>query len=661
MTGFSTFGLSEAMLNKLTTIGFETATPIQAKSIPVAMEGKDILGTAQTGTGKTGAFGLPLVNHILTKPHSLALVMTPTRELAVQVMTQIKAFLPEGSGVKTALLIGGEAMFKQLNQLQQKPRIIIGTPGRINDHLERDTLRLSKADFLVLDEADRMLDMGFGVQLEAISQYLPEVRQTLMFSATVPPNIMKLAKNYLNEPVRIETEASNVAAPKIKQELVHVNDDSKHDELVKLLDARSGQIIVFVKTKHGADRLARRLVRENHSADAIHGDLRQGQRDRVIRTFRKNEVRILVATDVAARGLDIPMLETVINYDLPQCPEDYVHRIGRTGRNGQEGEAICLISGQDRSKWAAIDRLLNPGKAKAEGGYERPGAKRGSGGRSFGGGAKRSFGGSRDGGSRDGGRNYGPKSSFGERKFGGGDKFAAGGDKPSWKSSFKEKAPSFDREDRPQYSESANRKPWSPEGPSQDRSFSDRSERGSDRPARSFGDRNDRPQRSFGGDRSDAPKRAWIPEAEFRKQRGEGSDRPQRSFGDRNERGSDRPARSFGDRNDRPQRSFGDRPARSEGDRSDAPKRAWVPEAEFRKQRGEGSGKPSFGGKKEWSKDAPKKSWGDRDGNKKSFGDKPAFKKEGGFGGAKKSFGSKPFGAKSDGGNGAPRRSRPAA
>lgn len=641
MTGFSTFGLNEAMLNKLQTIGFETATPIQQKSIPVAMEGKDILGTAQTGTGKTAAFGLPLVHHLLTKPHSLALVMAPTRELAVQVMTQIKSFLPEGCGIKTALLIGGEAMFKQLNQLQQKPRIIIGTPGRINDHLERDTLRLSKADFLVLDEADRMLDMGFGVQLEAIAQFLPEVRQTLMFSATVPPNIMKLAKNYLKDPVRIETEVANVGAPKIKQELVHVNDDSKHDELVKLLDARSGQIIVFVKTKHGADRLARRLVRENHSADAIHGDLRQGQRDRVIRQFRKNETRILVATDVAARGLDIPMLETVINFDLPQCPEDYIHRIGRTGRNGQEGEAICLISGQDRSKWAAIDRLMNPGKAgaKSEGGYERPGAKR-SGGRSFGGGAKRGFGGKSEG--RSEGRNYGPKASFGERKFGGA---KAGGDKPSWKSSFKEKAPegrsfgdrserSFERDDRAQGSSS---KPWAPTAAY---------------------DNNDRPQRSFGGDRSDAPKRAWVPEAEFRKQR-EGGDRPQRSFGDR--------------------------PQRSEG----SSERKWIPEAEFRKQRGEGSSKPSFGGKKEWSKDAPrksfgdrdgnkksfgdkpfkkewskdapKKSWGDKDGNKKSFGDKPAFKKEGGFGGAKKSFGSKPFGSKAGGGNSAPRRARPAA
>ena len=621
MTGFSTFGLNEAMLTKLQTIGFETATPIQAKSIPVAMEGKDILGTAQTGTGKTGAFGLPLVHHLLTKPHSLALVMTPTRELAVQVMTQIKAFLPDGSGIKAALLIGGEAMFKQLNQLQQKPRIIIGTPGRINDHLERDTLRLSKADFLVLDEADRMLDMGFGVQLEAIAEYLPEVRQTLMFSATVPPNIMKLAKNYLKDPVRIETEVANVGAPKIKQELVHVNDDSKHDELIKLLDARSGQIIVFVKTKHGADRLARRLIRENHSADAIHGDLRQGQRDRVIRQFRKNETRILVATDVAARGLDIPMLETVINFDLPQCPEDYIHRIGRTGRNGQEGEAICLISGQDKAKWAAIDRLMNPNKTreKSEGGYERVGGKRGS---SFGG-AKRGGGFGAKSGGRSEGRNYGPKSSFGERKFGA----KAGGDKPSWKSSFKEKAPS-----------------------SEGRSFGDR---GFDRPARF--ERDDRAEGSA--------RKPWAPVAAY-----DNESRPERQ-----------------ERSDRPQRSFGDRPQRSEGERSE---RKWIPEAEFRKQRGEGSGKPSFGGKKEWSKDAPRKSFsrdgdkpfkkewskdapkkefsrgGDKDGNRKSFGDKPAFgsgKKEGGFGGAKKFGGSKPFSSRDGGGNSSPRRSRPAA
>lgn len=619
MTGFSTFGLSEAMLKKLETINFTTPTPIQEQSIPAAMEGKDILGTAQTGTGKTAAFGLPLVHHLLNKPHSMALVMTPTRELAVQVMTQIKSFLPDGSGIKTALLIGGEAMFKQLNQLQSKPRIIIGTPGRINDHLERDTLRLSKTDFLVLDEADRMLDMGFGVQLEAIAEYLPETRQTLMFSATVPANIMKLAKNYLKDPVRVETAAPHLAAPKIKQELIHVNDDTKHDELIKLLDARSGQIIVFVKTKHGADRLARRLTRENHSADTIHGDLRQGQRDRVIRGFRKNDTRILVATDVAARGLDIPMLETVINYDLPQCPEDYIHRIGRTGRNGQEGEAICLISGADKAKWAAIDRLMNPGKAKAEGGFERSG---GRGGNSRGG-PKRSFGGN-----GGGGRNYGPKASFGERKF---------GEKPSWKSSFKKDERSDrpsrdfgDRNDRParferdDRAEGSGRKPWSPEGAynnenrSEGRSFSG----GRSSEGRSFGDRSER---------SSAPRKEWIPEAEFRKQR-DGGNAGKPAF--KKEWSKDAP------RGESRGESRGE--ARRDGHRSDAPRGHDAPRKEW--------GAKDGAAKKPFSRDGEKPAFKKSEG-KKDFG----FKKEGGF---KKSSGSKPFASKSNGGNSAPRRPR---
>lgn len=563
MTGFSTFGLSAAVQAQLLNINFTTPTPIQEKAIPHALDGRDILGTAQTGTGKTAAFGLPLVHHLLSKPHSMALVMTPTRELAMQVMTQIKSFLPKDSGIKSALLIGGEAMFKQLNQLQQKPRIIIGTPGRINDHLERDTLRLSKTDFLVLDEADRMLDMGFGVQLEEIAKYLPEQRQTLMFSATVPPNIMRLAQNYLKDPVRVETETANHAAPKIRQELVHVNDDSKHDELVKLLDARSGQIIVFVKTKHGADRLARKLERDNHSATAIHGDLRQGQRDRVIKNFRKNEVRILVATDVAARGLDIPMLETVINFDLPQCPEDYIHRIGRTGRNGQEGEAICLISPSDRSKWSAIDRLMNPGKAreKSEGGYERP--KNGRGGSSSSRGGPRKFGG----GNRDGGsRNYGPKQSFGERKFG--DR-KEGGDKPSWKSSFKEKSPS-----------------------SEGRSF-DRD----DRPKRSFGNRPARAE----GDRSSSPRKEWLPEAEFRKQREAGN--------------AGKPA--F--------KSAGKFAGKKEG----GFKKEWsndAPKKEFKKFGGNKDGAPA----KSFARDGAKKSFGDKPAFKKEGGFKSGGFKAGG-------------------------------
>lgn len=560
MTGFSTFGLSEAVLNKLNSINFTTPTPIQEQAIPLAMLGRDILGTAQTGTGKTAAFGLPLVHHLLNNPHSCALIMTPTRELAVQVMTQIKSFLPDNN-VKIALLIGGEPMMKQLTQLKGRPRIIVGTPGRINDHLERDTLQLKKTDFLVLDEADRMLDMGFDVQLEAIAKYLPEKRQTLMFSATVPPNIMKLAKNYLTDPARVESGSPHLAAPKIKQELIHVNDDAKHDELVKLLDARSGQVIVFVKTKHGADRLARRLHRENHSADAIHGDLRQGQRDRVIRTFRKNEVRILVATDVAARGLDIPMLETVINYDLPQNPEDYIHRIGRTGRNGQEGEAICLISGGDRSKWSAIDRLMNPGKARdkserSEGGRgngNRGPKKFGSGGKSFG---TKSF----------GSKGFGPKK-FGEKKFGE-QKFA---DKPVRK--FEE------RSERPQRAE------WAPE--KADRQ--DRPQR-TERPAT----RSDRPARPEGAERSERPARrdGGAPSFGFKKPSGE------KKFGAPS---GDRPAKKWSSDKPAAKKEGGDWKgsfAKKDGPREGSPRQGGERrEGGYKKSGGFNQGGPRTGGK----------------------------------------------------------------
>ncbi len=497
MTGFSDFGLHQAILGKLSTIDFTTPTPIQKSSIPLALEGKDILGTAQTGTGKTAAFGLPLIHHLINHTYSSALVMAPTRELAMQVMVQLKSFIPEGHSIRSALLIGGEPMFKQLKQLQTHPRLIVGTPGRINDHLERDTLRLSKTDFLVLDEADRMLDMGFGVQLEAIAAYLPEKRQTLMFSATVPPNIMRLAGKYLTDPSRVETHQPHMAAPKIKQELIHVNDDGKHDQLVQLLDARSGQIIVFVKTKHGADRLARRLEHDNHSAEAIHGDLRQAQRDRVLKKFRKNDTRILVATDVAARGLDIPLLETVINYDLPQCPEDYIHRIGRTGRNGAEGEAICLISGQDRIKWAAIDRLMNPEKHHNKGGQSH-GQSHGQGNRGNGQGR---------------GGNRGPRS---------GSAYANGGSssgKPaSWKDSWKSK------KSAPANSYSSSSRFDKPYGKNFDRKSED-GHSNQDGHFKKF-DRSDRPQRF---ERSDRPERSERSER-FQERRND--DRPRKFDGD---------------------------------------------------------------------------------------------------------------------------------
>ncbi len=360
MQHFAELGLRPELLTALKALKFTTPTPIQAAAIPAALEGHDIMGTAQTGTGKTAAFGIPLITRLLNHPHDTALVMTPTRELATQVLDMMQKLLGNQSKISTALLIGGASMGTQLEQLRRSPRLIVGTPGRINDHLARRSVKLGSTRFLVLDETDRMLDMGFGVQIDKILAHIPKDRQTLLFSATLPANILKLSGKYLRSPLRIATGETNAPAARVKQENIKVSDSEKYTQLLAQLDQRQGSIIVFVKTKHGAEKMAKKLKALKHSADTIHGDLRQNQRDRVIRSFRNYQTRILVATDIAARGLDIPHIEHVINYDLPQAPEDYIHRIGRTARNGAEGEAVNLITPQDQKKWHAIDVLLNP-------------------------------------------------------------------------------------------------------------------------------------------------------------------------------------------------------------------------------------------------------------------------------------------------------------
>jgi superfamily II DNA/RNA helicase len=360
MENFEALGLHPALMTALERINFNTPTPIQAQAIPHAMLGKDILGSAQTGTGKTGAFGIPLISKLLASPRGSALVMTPTRELAVQVLDMLEKLLSTSPSIRTALLIGGESMPKQFAQLKARPRLIVGTPGRINDHLARGTLMLHDANFLVLDETDRMLDMGFGVQIEKILTYLPKVRQTLLFSATLPDNIVKLSGKYLTDPIRVSVGSTTTPIAKIQTEIVHLNEAEKYDRLLLELQQREGSIIVFIKTKWGAEKMATKLCKLGHKADAIHGDLRQNQRDAAINAYRNKQFRILVATDIAARGLDIPHIEHVINYDLPQCAEDYIHRIGRTARAGAEGAAVNLITPQDGLKWKAICRLLDP-------------------------------------------------------------------------------------------------------------------------------------------------------------------------------------------------------------------------------------------------------------------------------------------------------------
>jgi superfamily II DNA/RNA helicase len=262
-------------------------------------------------------------------------------------------------------------------QLKSRPKVVIGTPGRIIDHLERGTLRVDNLECLVLDETDRMFDMGFGIQLDHIISKLPTKRQTMMFSATIPTAIEKLAGKYLNEPKRVAVGSATLPIPKIKQEIVNISEKDKYKRLLQEIEQRDGTIIVFVKTKMNADRLAEALRKEDHSASAIHGDLRQHQREKVIRSFRLGKCRVMVATDIAARGLDIPHLMHVINYDVPPCPEDYIHRIGRTGRAGAEGFALCFVTSQDAKKWNAIERYMNP-KAH-EGSNRNTGSASGSG------------------------------------------------------------------------------------------------------------------------------------------------------------------------------------------------------------------------------------------------------------------------------------------
>lgn len=377
MDNFEGLGLHPSLARSLANMKYSTPTPIQAQAIPFALLGRDIMGSAQTGTGKTAAFAIPLVQKLLSDPQGSALVLTPTRELGKQIMDVMHQLLGHKSPIKTAFIIGGESMGKQFSQLRQRPRLIVGTPGRINDHLERGTLVLSETNFLVLDETDRMLDMGFSVQLERIFKFLPKQRQTLMFSATLPKNIIKMAEQYLDNPERVAVGSTIAPAKNIKQDIVRLNEDGKYAELVRQLRERSGSVIIFVKTKYATERLAKRLDGEDFAAEAIHGDLKQNKRERVIRDFRGQKYRILVATDVVARGLDIPHIEHVINYDLPQVPEDYIHRIGRTARAGAEGSALCLLTPQDGRKWYAIEQLMYPDQARKAPPPEARGKKRG--------------------------------------------------------------------------------------------------------------------------------------------------------------------------------------------------------------------------------------------------------------------------------------------
>jgi len=372
---FADFGLSPDILRALNDQGYTHPTPIQAEAIPIVLQGRDVMGAAQTGTGKTAGFSLPIIQLLLEHASASmsparhpvrALVLTPTRELAVQVAENVKAYARH-TPLRSTVVFGGMDMAPQTAALRAGVEIVIATPGRLLDHVQQKTLNLSQVQILVMDEADRMLDMGFLPDLQRIINLLPKQRQNLMFSATFSAEIKKLANSFLNNPLLIEVARSNQTADKVTQVVYKVADEHKRDAVAHLIRGRDlKQVLVFSNTKIGASRLARSLEQEGVKATAIHGDKTQQERMAALEAFKKGEIDVLVATDVAARGLDITDLPCVINFDLPYNAEDYVHRIGRTGRAGASGDAISIFSDKDERLLVDIEKLIKQTIARDE-------------------------------------------------------------------------------------------------------------------------------------------------------------------------------------------------------------------------------------------------------------------------------------------------------
>ncbi|CAB1218711.1 DEAD/DEAH box helicase [Acinetobacter bouvetii] len=605
---FADFSLDESLTQALEGLGFTTPTPVQEQAIPAALEGKDLLVSSQTGSGKTAAFLLPTLNALanqdtfvpfkermkaITQPSIL--VISPTRELAQQVCQDAIAFVRHMKGVRVAAIMGGMPFGKQIQQLKGA-QVVVATPGRLLDLVNRRQIKLDKVDSLIVDEADRMLDLGFSEDLEAIGDLAANRKQTLMFSATFAPRIITLAERMMNDPMRISIETGHSTNTDITQTL-HWTDGFEHKK--KLLthwlnEEDVDQAVVFASTQEDTDMLAEELAEAGLSVVALHGAMPQTVRNRRLRSIREGRAKILVATDVAARGLDVPTISHVINFGLPMKNEDYVHRIGRTGRAGRTGKAITLATYRERGKIRALEDFLEArlNVSEIEGLEPSPPPARGG----------------RDGGRgrRDGGR--GGRGGFGGgRRFEGESNFKrreGGDDRP--RRSYDDKP----RGERPSFGEDRPRREFNNDRP--------RREYNGDRPQRSFGGE-DRPRREFNNDRprreggfEDRPRRDF---GDRPRREGGYGDRPQRSFGDKPRSNDDnrgnrvdyKPAREGGDRprreynGDRPQRSFGDRPQRSFGD--DRPKRDFGD----RPQRNFGEDRP----KRSFGEDRPRRKFND--------------------------------------------------
>ena len=356
---FEALGLLPQVLNAVRRAGYEHPTPIQAEAIPLVLKGRDLMGLAQTGTGKTAAFTLPIINRLLDGPRrTRALVLTPTRELAIQVEESVRKYAAD-SGLEVIAVFGGVPLEPQQKKLREGVDIIVATPGRLIDHLERQNVVLDDLEILVLDEADRMLDMGFAPQINRIVDQIPPYRQTLLFSATMPPEVEALARKYLRRPKVVQIGRRSSAANTVTHAVYPVPREKKSELLVELLkDTKTETVLVFTRTKHGADKVVHALEKAGVKATAMHADKSQAQRMKALEQFRSGEVNVLVATDIAQRGLDISGITHVVNYDVPQQPEDYIHRIGRTGRAASTGDAFTFMSPDEIGMVRSIEHVI---------------------------------------------------------------------------------------------------------------------------------------------------------------------------------------------------------------------------------------------------------------------------------------------------------------
>lgn len=358
MATFNDFGLSEPIIQALNNMGFEEATPIQEKAVPIGLKGKDLIGQAHTGTGKTAAFGILMAEFFNPGQEQLqGIVLAPTRELAVQVSEELNK-IGQVKGIRALPIYGGQDITRQIRALKNRPHIIVGTPGRLMDHMRRRTIRLNQISMVVLDEADEMLNMGFIEDIEAILKDIPQERQTLLFSATIPGRIRDLSRKFMRDPEVIRIESRQVTVPNIDQHYIEVEERQKFDVLCRLIDTQSPErAIIFGRTKRRVDELFEGLNKRGYSAAGIHGDMPQSRRDMAMRQFREGTIEVLVATDVAARGLDITGVTHIYNFDIPQDPEGYVHRIGRTGRAGKAGAAITFVTPREIRHLKVIENM----------------------------------------------------------------------------------------------------------------------------------------------------------------------------------------------------------------------------------------------------------------------------------------------------------------